>query len=302
MTNEDQNSQVEVKNEDNLLAELEQFNSGSLPEVEEPQEQNVSVAEENTEEVQETTSDEKVDKEPETKSEIEQWLIENKFKNDEQGVQKLADAYKQLQSKSDKEKNEWNSQKEKFDKLAQLDDYLAQNPDVVQKLTESVSEKQQNLNSPPVKPDDYDILDESIDNSNSAKWREQHNEWLIQQGAVQAMQEVEKLKSELSESQAFDAETIELQKMGLSDTEIVEYRQFIADPNNVTQENLVNIWKTLSNGHNSQPKVDVETVPKVKNKQNSAASVSGSAPSAIEPEEKALDNFWKGIMEFNNNT
>jgi len=302
MTNEDQNSQVEVKNEDNLLAELEQFNSGSLPEVEEPQEQNVSVAEENTEEVQETISDEKVDKEPETKSEIEQWLIENKFKNDEQGVQKLADAYKQLQSKSDKEKNEWNSQKEKFDKLAQLDDYLAQNPDVVQKLTESVSEKQQNLNSPPVKPDDYDILDESIDNSNSAKWREQHNEWLIQQGAVQAMQEVEKLKSELSESQAFDAETIELQKMGLSDTEIVEYRQFIADPNNVTQENLVNIWKTLSNGHNSQPKVDVETVPKVKNKQNSAASVSGSAPSAIEPEEKALDNFWKGIMEFNNNT
>lgn len=302
MTNEDQNSQVEVKNEDNLLAELEQFNSGSLPKVEEPQEQNVSVAEENAEEVQETTSDEKVDKEPETKSEIEQWLIENKFKNDEQGVQKLADAYKQLQSKSDKEKNEWNSQKEKFDKLAQLDDYLAQNPDVVQKLTESVSEKQQNLNSPPVKPDDYDILDESIDNSSSAKWREQHNEWLIQQGAVQAMQEVEKLKSELSESQAFDAETIELQKIGLSDTEIVEYRQFIADPNNVTQENLVNIWKTLSNGHNSQPKVDVETVPKVKNKQNSAASVSGSAPSAIEPEEKALDDFWKGIMEFNNNT
>ena len=116
------------------------------------------------------------------------------------------------------------------------------------------------------------------------------------------MQEVEKLKSELSESQAFDAETIELQKIGLSDTEIVEYRQFIADPNNVTQENLVNIWKTLSNGHNSQPKVDVETVPKVKNKQNSAASISGSAPSAIEPEEKALDNFWKGIMEFNNNT
>jgi len=302
MTNEDQNSQVEVKNEDNLLAELEQFNSGSLPEVEEPQEQNVSVAGENAKEVQETTSDEKVDKEPETKSEIEQWLIENKFKNDEQGVQKLADAYKQLQSKSDKEKNDWNSQKEKFDKLAQLDDYLAQNPDVVQKLTESVSEKQQNLNSPPVKPDDYDILDESIDNSNSAKWREQHNEWLIQQGAVQAMQEVEKLKSELSESQAFDAETIELQKIGLSDTEIVEYRQFIADPNNVTQENLVNIWKTLSNGHNSQPKIDVETVPKVKNKQNSAASVSGSAPSAIEPEEKALDDFWKGIMEFNNNT
>jgi len=302
MTNEDQNNQAEVMNEDNLLAELEQFNSGSLPEVEEPQVQEEPVEEENTEEVQETESDEKVDKEPETKSEIEQWLIENKFKNDEEGVQKLAEAYKQLQSKSDKEKNEWNSQKEKFDKLAQLDDYLAQNPDVVQKLTESVQEKQQDLNAPPVKPEDYDILDESIDNSSSAQWRKQHDEWLIRQGAVQAMQEVEKLKSELSESQAFDAETIELQKMGLSDTEIVEYRQFIADPNNVTQENLVKIWQTLSNGYNSKPKENVETVPKVKNKQNSAASVSGSAPAVVEPEEKALDDFWKGIMEFNNNT
>ena len=273
MTNEDQNNQAEVMNEDNLLAELEQFNSGSLPEVEEPQTQEEPVKEQATEEVQETESDEKLDKEPETKSEIEQWLIENKFKNDEEGVQ----------SKSDKEKNEWNSEKEKFDKLAQLDDYLAQNPDVVQKLTKSVQEKQQDLNSPPVKPEDYDILDESIDNSSSAQWRKQHDEWL-------------------SESQAFDAETIELQKMGLSDTEIVEYRQFIADPNNVTQENLVKIWQTLSNGYNSKPEVNVENTPKVKNKQNSAASVSGSAPAVVEPEEKALDNFWKGIMEFNNNT
>lgn len=301
MTKEDQNNQVEEMNEDNLMAELDEFNSGSSQEVEEPQQEAVETAkEEKTEEVQETTSDEKVDKEPETQSQIEQWLIENKFKNDEEGVQKLAEAYKSLQSKSDKDRNEWDSQKQKFDKLAQLDEYLAKNPDVVQKLTETVQEKQQDLNAPPAKPEDYDILDESIENSSSAQWRKQQDEWLIRQGAVQAMQEVEKLKSELSESQAFDAETIELQKMGLSDTEIVEYRQFMADPNNVTQENLVNIWKTLSNGHNSQPKTPIETAPKVKNKQNSAASVSGSAPAVAEPEEKALDDFWKGIMEFNN--
>ena len=114
------------------------------------------------------------------------------------------------------------------------------------------------------------------------------------------MLEVEKLKSELSQSQAFDAETIELQKMGLSDTDIVEYRQFMADPNNVSQENLVEIWKTLAKkGNNSKPEV-AQQAPKVKNKQNSAASVSGNAPQAIEPEEKAVDDFWKGIMEFNN--
>lgn len=293
MTNEDQNNQEEVMSEDNLLAELDEFNSGSSPEpeVEEPQE----------EEVLETQPDENNDnEEPNEQSKVEQWLIENKFANDEEGVQKLADAYKQLQSKSDKDRNEWANEKSKYEKLAQLDEFLSNNPDVVQKLTESVQEKQKDMNAPPVKPDDYDILDESIENSSSAKWRAEHDKWLISQGATQAMLEVEKLKSELSQSQAFDAETIELQKMGLSDTDIVEYRQFMADPNNVSQENLVEIWKTLSKkGNNSKPEV-AQQAPKVKNKQNSAASVSGNAPQAIEPEEKAVDDFWKGIMEFNN--
>ena len=293
MTNEDQNNQEEVMSEDNLLAELDEFNSGSSPEpeVEEPQE----------EEVLETQPDENNDnEEPNEQSKVEQWLIENKFANDEEGVQKLADAYKQLQSKSDKDRNEWANEKSKYEKLAQLDEFLSNNPDVVQKLTESVQEKQKDMNAPPVKPDDYDILDESIENSSSAKWRAEHDKWLISQGATQAMLEVEKLKSELSQSQAFDAETIELQKMGLSDTDIVEYRQFMSDPNNVSQENLVEIWKTLSKkGNNSKPEV-AQQAPKVKNKQNSAASVSGNAPQAIEPEEKAVDDFWKGIMEFNN--
>jgi len=293
MTNEDQNNQEEVMSEDNLLAELDEFNSGSSSEseVEEPQK----------EEVLETKPDEKNDnEEPNEQSKVEQWLIENKFANDEEGVQKLADAYKQLQSKSDKDKNEWNAEKSKYEKLAQLDEFLSSNPDVVQKLTESVQEKQKDMNAPPVKPEDYDILDESIENSSSAKWRAEHDQWLIGQGATQAMLEVEKLKAELNQSQAFEAETAELQKMGLSDTEIVDYRQFMADPSNVSQENLVEIWKTLSNkGNNSKPEV-AQQAPKVKNKQNSAASVSGNAPQAIEPEEKAVDDFWKGIMEFNN--
>ncbi len=114
------------------------------------------------------------------------------------------------------------------------------------------------------------------------------------------MQEVEKLKSQLSESKAFDAETEKLQGMGLSDTDIVEYRQFMQDPNNVSEENLVQIWRTLSQKGNSPQPTNVETAPKVKNKQNSAAAVSGSAPNAIEPDEKAVDDFWKGIMAHNN--
>lgn len=302
MTQEDQKEQNENQNEDNLMAELDAFNDGSSPDAEE--EANAKSddnADQSAENVQESQSVEKAEEaKPDNESELEQWLIENKFKNDEEGKQKLAEAYKQLQSKSDKERNDWNSQKGKFDKLAQLDDFLASNPDVVQKLTESVQDKQKDLNAPPVKPDDYDILDESIDNSSSEQWRTEHDKWLIGQGAVQAMQEVEKLKYEMSESQAFDVETIELQKMGLSDTEIVDYRQFMADPNHVSQENLVHIWKTLSKAGKNLQSGNSNSEPRGKNKQTSAAAVSGSAPSAIEPEEKDLDDFWKGIMEFNN--
>ena len=300
MTQEDQKNQNETQSEDNLMAELDAFNEGSSPEVEEQEKAEVS-PDEKAEEAQESQSFEAVEEEkPENESKIEQWLIENKFKNDEDGTKKLAEAYKQLQSKSDKDRNDWDSQKGKFEKLAQLDDYLANNPDVVQKLTESVQEKQKDLKAPPVKPDDYDILDESIDNSSSAQWRAEHDDWLIRQGAVHAMQEVEKLKSELTESQAFDAETEELRKMGLSDTDVVEYRQFMADPNNVSQENLIRIWKILSQSEkNSHP--DKSNPALVgKNKQTSAAAVSGSAPSAIEPDKKEMDDFWKGIMEFNN--
>jgi len=298
---EDQKQPVEEKNEDNLMAELDAFNEGSSPE---ESKEEVKAESTDTEEVK---SEKPVEKEaekasPEEVSQVEQWLIENKFKNDEEGVSKLTEAYKQLQSKSDKERNEFQDNKERYSKLDQLDQFLAENPDVVQNLTKEVQRKQQDVNSAPVKPDDYDILDEGIENSSSAEWRAEHDQWLIRQGASQAIGEVEKLKSELSESQAFDVETLELQKMGLSDTEVVEYRQFMADPNNVTQENLVNIWKTLSqhNGNNSNTKVADTDEPKPKNRQTSAASVSGSPPPAKEPEEKAVDEFWSGIMEFNN--
>ena len=297
---EDQKQPVEEKNEDNLMAELDAFNEGSSPEESKEEAKAESTG---TEEVK---SEKPVEKEaekasPEEVSQVEQWLIENKFKNDEEGVSKLTEAYKQLQSKSDKERNEFQDNKERYNKLDQLDQFLAENPDVVQNLTKEVQRKQQDVNSAPVKPDDYDILDEGIENSSSAEWRAEHDQWLIRQGASQAIGEVEKLKSELSESQAFDVETAELQRMGLSDAEVVEYRQFMADPNNVTQENLVNIWKTISqhNGNNPDKKVG-NAEPKPKNRQTSAASVSGNVPSAVEPEEKAVDDFWKGIMEFNN--
>ena len=301
----DQKKPEQEMSGDNLLAELDAFNEGSSPEESQEAEATPDVEAKAQEEVPKQAQEEKVeDKSEQPQSdevaEIEQWLIENKFKDDNEGKVKLAEAYKQLQSKTDKERNEFATKEDKYAKLAQLDEFLAGNPDVVKKLTQEVQAKKEASNAPPLKPDDYDILDESIDNSSSAQWRGEYDQWLIRQGSAQAIGEIEKLKSELSEAQAFDAETEELQKMGLSDTEVVDYRQFMADPNNVTQENLVNIWRTLAQrSGNSNPTPEGES-PKPKNKATSAAAVTGSAPSAVEPEEKDLDDFWKGIMEFNN--
>ena len=302
--NKDQNTPEQEMSEDNLLNELDSFNNGSSEEVTK-EESNADSAElqektpEQAQDIQEET--ESKQSESEEVAEIEQWLIENKFKDDEDGRSKLAEAYKQLQSKTDKERNEFSQKEEKYSKLAQLDEFLSNNPDVVQKLTQEVQAKKEESNLPPKKPEDYDILDESIENSSSAQWRQQYDQWLIRQGSAQAIGEIEKLKSELSESQAFEMETVELQKMGLSDTDIVEYRQFMADPNNVTQENLVNIWKMIAKNGKSSNSIQKEKEPQPKNKQNSPASVSGSVPNAVEPEKKELDSFWDGIMEFNNN-
>jgi hypothetical protein len=285
---EDQKQQEQMS-EDNLMKELDSFNEGSSPETAETKEVEAKESE---------TQDGNAGKEAEEKPEpeIEQWLIENKFKNDEDGVKNLSEAYKSLQSKSDKDRNDFKSKEDQYTKLQQLDNFLVDNPDVAQKIVTEVQAKRENLNKPPVKPEDYDILDESIDNSSSAGWRANYDQWLISQGSAQAISEVNKLKAELAEAQAFDAETIGLQKMGLSDVDIVEYRQFMADPNNVSQENLVGVWKQLSQHTKSSPK------QKLKNKQNSPASVTGSTPPAIQPDEKALDSFWAGIMEHSNET
>lgn len=49
-------------------------------------------------------------------------------------------------------------------------------------MKEKVDTIAKNESGPPKKPEDYDILDESIDDSSSAKWRAEYDSWLISQG------------------------------------------------------------------------------------------------------------------------
>ena len=145
---DDQKQQVETKSEDNLnmIDVLDDFNKGSSEETQ-PEESNV-----------ETQPEEAIDN---TKENV-QWLIDSKFKDDEEGREKLAKSYRELQSKYDKDSNRSKEDQEKYERLEKLDGFLQENPEVVKTMKEKVDTIAKAESGPPKKPEDYDILDESI--------------------------------------------------------------------------------------------------------------------------------------------
>jgi hypothetical protein len=71
----------------------------------------------------------KVEENPKEEAEIN-WLIENKFRNDEEGREKLAESYKSMQSLKDKAEGTLKSQESEYERLKQLDQFLKDNPTV----------------------------------------------------------------------------------------------------------------------------------------------------------------------------
>ena len=227
----------------------------------------------------------------EEREEAISWLIDNKFKDDDTGKTALATAYKELQSKTDKERNEYSDQAKKYEQLDKLDGYLRENPDVVKSLSERIK---RDANDPPPKPEDYDILDEQIDGSASAEWRKQNDQYLINRGAMAAKQEIGQFKQEMHAREQQEAEVAELKGLGLNDSDIENFNSFMSDNNNLNNKNLVKIWKFLSqenSGNTVQKSGD-------KKKQTTAAASPGNDPVMdVDPGTKDVDQFWDGIMD-----
>ena len=285
---DDQTQQVETKSEDNLnmIDVLDDFNQGSS---EEPQAEEVQAEESNVE----TQPEEAINN---TKEDV-QWLIDNKFKNDEEGRENLAKSYRELQSKYDKDSNRSKEDQEKFDRLEKLDSFLKENPEVVKTMKDKVDTIARNEAGPPKKPEDYDILDESIDDSSSAKWRAEYDSWLISQGQQAAKKELESYRAEREAAERQAQEVLELKKMGLSDKEIPDYYNFVTSDANLTTENLVKIYRYLKvDGNDTKPE---EKQQPVEPKRTSAAAATGSTPPAKSSEKKVVEEFWDGIMKFN---
>jgi hypothetical protein len=249
-----------------VLGDLDEFNTESSEEVQDT----VESPEENKEEL----------------SNAKNWLIDNKFEDTEEGRQKLAESYRNLQSKYDKDKPG-----EDYEKLKKLDSFLKENPNVVQAMKGEVDKMQSNLTGPPAKPEDYDSYDEDTEGTASYQWRQDYNKYLVDQGRTAARAEVNALRSEMQEEKSAKDRVLKLRAMGMSDDEIREYDTFMSDDANVTEENLVEIFRFLKARDSGEP---VPATPK----RTSAAAVSGSTPPQGRASDKDKDDFFKGLMKF----
>ena len=237
-----------------------------------------------------------------TEQEAKRWLIDNKFPDTEEGREKLADSYKKLQSEKDKISNDYQTKEEKYKQLDGLDTFLKDNPEVVSKLRNEIQQVS-NATVPPEKPEDYDPYEENVPGSTSQQWRESQDKYLITMGSAGAKQELDKFRQELSAEKASHAEVDALRNLGLNDSEMQEYRDFINDPNVVTPENLVNIWRFMSSNRNTETvnKNPKETKSLGSAGRTSIASVSGVTPSPLKSSDKQTNEFFDGIMQFSNN-
>jgi hypothetical protein len=168
-----------------------------------------------------------------------------------------------------------------------------------------VQQTSKEVNSSPKKPEDYDILDEQVDGSTSQEWRKEHDEWLIKQGASQAMQYVDDIRQKDANTQALQAEVNQLKSMGMKDDEIQSFYGWMENPDNVTIENKVKVYQILngevskeSNNAETKNKPSSGTEVKEMSKNVSAGAVEGKAPAPKTTFEKEQDNWVSSIMQF----
>ena len=253
---------------------------------------NVQGSEESQEEVNEESLQETEQTQEEKVAEARKWLIENKFEDTEEGREKLAKSYRELQSKHDKEKPG-----EEVEKLKKLDAFLKENPNVVNAMKSEIDKMQNNLDGPPEKPEDYDSYDEDTPGTTSYEWRQDYNQYLIDQGRNAAKSEVDTLRQEMNIERQQKDRMLKLKSMGMSDDEIKEYDDFMSDDKRVTEENLVEVFRFLK-AKESGETVNPESTQPAQQKRTSAAAVSGATPPQGKSKEKAKDDFFKGLMKF----
>ena len=103
-----QKTETGSENQNNIMDELNKFNT---PQAEVGSEE-VESKEAETKETSQPEEQSEVEESPKENSKPTEWLIENKFRNDEDGRMKLAESYKNMQSMKDKAESTLKSQED----------------------------------------------------------------------------------------------------------------------------------------------------------------------------------------------
>ena len=132
-----------------------------------------------------------------------------------------------------------------YEQFEQLDEILSSNPSVVEAMQNELKRLSKKGNMPE-KPEDYDILDETVEGTSSYGWRQDYDKYLVNMGRDAAKEEVNTLREEMKRKETTQKRVAKLSNMGLNREEIKEYYSFMTDKQNLTDENLVPIWQHLS--------------------------------------------------------
>ena len=288
-TQEEQvNEQVEDTQDGNfnLTDELVSFNKG-----ESPQESDVK------NEAESDNNEKAVTQESKTED-VASWLIDNKFKDDDEGKQKLADSYKNLQSEYDKMRNTPQDLPKEAQDAIQFAEWVANNADAKNALEQVVNKPEQTQVE---LPEDFDQLEIYTEGTSSNEWYKATQAQNREQMKNQILNEV---KGEFEQRDSKEKEENDARNMyaylqaehNMDDKEVTDYLDFIKQEENFSPQNLVQMYRTAKG---IQPKTKTTTkhsesnpVQKdLPNGVNAAVAGGNNPPASNDPVEDLMKNL-----------
>jgi len=247
--------------------------------------------------------EDKPEPEPETKSDVS-WLIDGKFRDDDEGRSQLAKSYKEMQSQNDKTRNEIETLSANSVESEKIVSFLRENPEAVEAIQKTVDKKNKEVNPPEV-PEDFDSMDIYAEGTPTNEWYKEQKQFerkqIISEVVNAVRGELHARDSQVQENHE-QAEYIDYlrKEENMSDGQIEQYLEFMTNDENVTTKNMVGVWRALT-GQHLENESNLPKVGKERKEVPSAAAISGTTPPSPTTNLEEEDLF-KSLMQFNKNT
>ena len=236
------------------------------------------------------------------------WLIDKKFKDDEEGRAAMVKAYEGIQSRAQKAEDkvkEIEKSVTALEPIKKLNDFILKDKQTMQFLKMRKDQidagtKGDGLTEPQM-PADYELLDIRTPGTSSFKYeqdvKEYEKEVLKQSMQKEFNVEIGKIKTSIADNLKTSQSTEDLHKalkgFGYSDKDIEAYEEFYSDPKNATIENTVDF-------HRLKTQELIAISPKTLQEKGFPLSsiVPGAKDLVTEPDPEAKKEMDKLMKEF----